>query len=173
MWHIPPYHDWKPIFQWLFLITEKHPEKPPWLNSLLYLDFKILSKVRHLEDLQPTLVKKDQTGFTEGANCSNNIRRFLIVVSSRWAGFVTSLDVEKNYLGWVKELYLAAVLINGLEPEKFVVQRSSWHGCRLALLLFVHSFIYLSICFFICSCFWAFSEHYQMRLNAWTGCGRK
>ncbi len=133
--------------------------------SLLNCDVKILAKVlaSRLEDVLPTVISPDQTGFIKNRQSFFNIRRLLNVVYFQHQSVpecVVSLDAEKAFdrveweylflvlekfgfgpafLSWIKLLYSApsaVVLTNGLSSQPFNLHRGTRQGCPLSPLLF-------------------------------------
>lgn len=134
--------------------------------SLLTVDFKIISKLitRRLENLLPTLINPDQSGFVKARYASDNIRRLLDVIDysalSGHQSLLISLDAEKafdrvefpylfavlkkfnfdeSFLGWIRSLYRdpqAQVRVNGTLSDRFGLFRGCRQGCPLSPLLF-------------------------------------
>lgn len=133
--------------------------------SLLNVDVKILAKVlaRRLENIMPSIISEDQTGFIKTRQPYFNIRRlFNILYTSSEAvpECVLSLDAEKafdrvewtylfkvlekfdlgpRFISWIKLLYsspTASVLTNSQRSQPFSLQRGTRQGCPLSPLLF-------------------------------------
>ncbi len=134
--------------------------------ALLNVDRKLLSKIlaMRLEKILPTIIGTDQTGFIQGRNSSDNIRRLLNVIYTfkvkSIEGLVLSLDAEKafdriewsylffvldkfglgeNFVQWIRVLYTdpcSAVLTNGFRSDYFPMHRGTRQGCPLSPLLF-------------------------------------
>ncbi len=127
--------------------------------SLLNCDVKILAKVlaSRLEDVLPTVISPDQTGFIKNRQSFFNIRRLLNVVYFQHQSVpecVVSLDAEKAFdrveweylflvlekfgfgpafLSWIKLLYSApsaVVLTNGLSSQPFNLHRGTGRAAR-------------------------------------------
>ena len=134
--------------------------------SVLNLDLKLLAKIlaTRLENVLPTVIANDQTGFIRGRYSSHNVRRLLNIIqhSSLYSpeALVISLDAEKAFdrlewpylfftlqkfgfgevfTKWIQILYtspLSAVITNGLRSSNFNIERGTRQGCPLSPLLF-------------------------------------
>lgn len=96
-------HLARPVFSLLFK-KDKDPLDCASCRpiSLLNTDVKILPKVlaHRLEDILPSVISPDQTGFIEGRNSFYNTRRlFNILYSTKHIGSecLTSMDAEKAF----------------------------------------------------------------------------
>ena len=133
--------------------------------SLLNVDAKILAKVlaSRLENILPSIISEDQTGFVKKRQPYFNIRRLFNIIyspSNTVPECVLSLDAEKAFdrvewtylftvlqkfdlgpcfINWVKLLYsspTASVLTNSQKSQPFNLQRGTRQGCPLSPLLF-------------------------------------
>lgn len=134
--------------------------------SLLSVDVKILAKVlaRRLENVMPTVISEDQTGFIKGRHSFSNVRRLLDIIhtpsSPTEPEAVISLDAEKafnrvewtylfftlrklgfstSFISWIKLLYsspYASVCTNSQRSKPFPLFRGTRQGCPLSPLLF-------------------------------------
>lgn len=134
--------------------------------SVLNLDLKLLAKIlaSRLENVLPTVIANDQTGFICGRYSSHDVRRLLYIIqhSSLYSAdaLVISLDAEKAFdrlewpylfftlqefglgevfIKWIQILYtspLSAVNTNGLRSSSFNIERGTRQGCPLSPLLF-------------------------------------
>lgn len=133
--------------------------------SLLNVDLKVLSKIlaQRLQQVLPSLISPDQTGFMLGRHSFYNTRRLLNIISSpssNTAEVIISLDAEKafdrvewsflffvlqkfgfnsEFISWIKLLYanpVASVHTNGLQSAPFPLHRGTRQGCPLSPLLF-------------------------------------
>ncbi len=133
--------------------------------SLLDVDNKILAKIMaiRLENVLPTIIHEDQTGFIKNRQMAHNIRRlFDIMYSSHsrsHSEILISLDAEKAldrvewdylfsalsrfgfgtiFISWIKLLYaspMSSVQTNNLS-DYFRFTRSTRQGCPLSPMLF-------------------------------------
>ena len=152
----------------LILKTDKNPLECGSFRpiSLLNTDAKVLAKVlaRRLEEVLPSVISPDQTGFIKNLYSFSNIRRLMnILYGSSPPGELEvglSLDAEKAFdrvewdylfstlkrfgfghklITWVRLLYtspLAAVRTNNNVSTYFELQRGTRQGCPLSPLLF-------------------------------------
>uniref|UniRef100_A0A669D0H5 Reverse transcriptase domain-containing protein n=1 Tax=Oreochromis niloticus TaxID=8128 RepID=A0A669D0H5_ORENI len=133
--------------------------------SLLNVDAKILAKVlaRRLENILPSVISEDQTGFIKNRYSYSNIRRLLDILytpSSQSPECILSLDAEKafdwvewkylftvldkfnfgsKFISWIRLLYMcpnASVFTNSIQSQPFNFQRGTRQGCPLSPLLF-------------------------------------
>lgn len=134
--------------------------------SLLCVDVKILAKMlsKRLEDILPSIVSDDQTGFVKGRHSFHNIRRLFDILyspsTSKSPELVISMDAEKafdrvewpylfyslkkfgfgsKFMSWIKLLYalpLARVRTNNDYSDYFPLERGTRQGCPLSPLLF-------------------------------------
>lgn len=172
LWHLRLFlvhfllHLTRPVFSLLFK-KDKDPLDCASYRpiSLLNTDVKIFAKVlaHRLEDILPSVISPDQTGFIKGHNSFYNTRRlFNILYSTKHVGSecLTSMDAEKafdrvewNYLfttlgkfgfglafsSWIRVLYScpsASVLTNSHSSEYFNLHCETRQGCPLSPLLF-------------------------------------
>ena len=152
----------------LLLKPDKDPTLPSSYRplSLINTDIKIISKAlaSRLENIIPSIIHIDQTGFIKGRHSNNNIRRLLNLISQTQRcnkeAIVVSLDAEKafdkvnwsflsavlhkfgfgeSFIQWVSTLYnspKATVTTNGITSQSFSLQRGTRQGCPLSPLLF-------------------------------------
>ena len=134
--------------------------------SLLNVDTKILAKILaiRLENVLPTIIHEDQTGFIKNRQLSHNIRRLFNIIytsnTNSLSEILLSLDAEKafdrvewgylfsalsrfgfgpRYISWIRLLYaspMASVQTNKIRSEYFRLTRSTRQGCPLSPLLF-------------------------------------
>lgn len=133
--------------------------------SLLNVDNKIFAKVlaTRLEEILPTVISPDQTGFIKNRQLFFNIRRLLNIIytpSSDDSEILISLDAEKafdrvewdyllcalsrfgfgtKFVSLIKLLYAcpqASVQTNDNRSDYFTLSRSCRQGCPLSPLLF-------------------------------------
>ena len=133
--------------------------------SLLDFDYKIITKLLaiRLNTLLPKIIKADQTGFIRDRYSSDNIRRLFDIIdqvnAQKTPVLLASLDAEKafdrmewsflfsvlekfnmgpNFIKWIKSLYShpnAMVTTNGLNSDRFPLERGTRQGCSLSPLL--------------------------------------
>lgn len=130
--------------------------------SLLNVDVKILAKVltRRLENILPSVICEDQTGFIKNRYSYFNIRRLfdiLYLPSGATPECVLSLDAEKafdriewaylletlkkfgfgtNFITWIRLLYsspTASVLTNSQLSQPINLYRGTRQGCPLSV----------------------------------------
>lgn len=134
--------------------------------SLLNVDNKILAKIMtiRLENILPSIIHEDQTGFIKNRQMVHNIRRlFDIIYSSHLRSYLEiliSLDAEKAFdrvewdylfsalsrfgfgsifISWIRLLYaspISSVQTNKLRSDYFMLERSTRQGCPLSPMLF-------------------------------------
>lgn len=133
--------------------------------SLLNVDLKILSKVLalRLQQVLPSIISQDQTGFMLGRHSYHNTRRLLNIIhsaSSATPEIVVALDAEKafdrveweylydimgkfgfsrDFISWIRLLYsppTASLLTNHMLSPSFPLKRGTRQGCPLSPLLF-------------------------------------
>ena len=135
--------------------------------SLLNTDYKILAKIlaTRLENILPTIIFQDQTGFIKNRHLFFNIRRLLNIIYTQGSHkqneeLLLSLDAEKafdrvewdylfstlsrfgfgpNFVSLIKLLYVqpqACVQTNNINSSYFPLGRSTRQGCPLSPLLF-------------------------------------
>lgn len=139
------------------------------------MDAKILAKAlaHRLENVVPTIVSKEQTGFVKGRQMFFNTRTLLNIIYSKATTTtpeaVISIDAEKafdrvewNYLftvlrkfglgrsfiSWIRLLYTspqASVSTIGIQSSFFTLSRGTRQGCPLSPLLFALAIEPLSI----------------------------
>ncbi|KAF7642911.1 hypothetical protein LDENG_00248450 [Lucifuga dentata] len=148
------------------------PDKDPTLTSsyrplsLINTDIKIIAKAlaAQLENILPSIIHNDQTGFIKGRHSTNNVRRLLNLISKtqhcNTEAIVISLDAEKafdkvnwtflftvlqkfgfgeSFIHWVTTLYNSpktTVTTNGITSQSITLQRGTRQGCPLSPLLF-------------------------------------
>lgn len=135
--------------------------------SVLNIDYKLFASIlsRRLEDILPSLINKDQTGFIKQRQTQDSIRRVLHViqyaVQKKQETLVMSLDAEKAFdsVRWtflfkvfkkfgfhksiielITGLYekpVARIKINGDLTEPITLERGVRQGCNLSALFFV------------------------------------
>lgn len=134
--------------------------------SLLNSDYKILTKILslRLEQVLPSIISSDQTGFVKQRPLFFNIRRLLNVLYSPCQSVsecLLSMDAEKafdrvewnflfetmskfgfgdSFISWMRLLYSspsAMVLTNNTYSKPFNLYRGTKQGCPLSPLLFV------------------------------------
>lgn len=134
--------------------------------SLLNSDYKILTKILslRLEQVIPSIISPDQTGFVKERPLFFNIRRLLNVVHSPCQSdseCILSMNAEKafdrvewaflfvtmskfgfgnSFISWIRLLYScpsAMVLTNNLYSKSFSLFRGTKQGCPLSPLLFL------------------------------------
>lgn len=144
-----------------------------WPISLLNVDCKILAKVLSLclQDVIPSIIYLDQTGFTLGRHSFFNTRRLLNLIfspSPDTPEVIVSLDAEKafdrveweylffalgkfefdsKFISWIRLLYAflsASVHTNGIRSPPFLLQRGTFQGCPLSPLLFNTRWVQIS-----------------------------
>lgn len=160
------YHQ--PSLKQLILKKDKNPLDCSSYRpiSLLCCDFKILtnSLANQLNDVIPTLIHQDQTGFIPGWQPFFNMRRLFNVMYSthpiQLPEVILSLDAEKafdrieweylhavmkkfgfgeTFCNWIKILYgnpTSAVKTNGLISTYFPIYKRTHQGCCLSPFLF-------------------------------------
>ena len=133
--------------------------------SLLNNDVKILAKVlaRRLEDVLPSVISPDQTGFIKNRQSFFNIRRLFNILYSPSESVpecIISMDAEKAFdrvewdylftvlekfgfgpvfISWIRLLYSApsaSVLTNSQYSTPFSLHRGTRQGCPISPLLF-------------------------------------
>ncbi|KAI9999450.1 hypothetical protein NQD34_018194 [Periophthalmus magnuspinnatus] len=134
--------------------------------SLLNVDYKILAKIlaTRLENILPTVISQDQTGFIKDRHLFFNIRRLLNIIytqeNKNGQELLLSLDAEKafdrvewdylfsalskfgfgpTFVSLVKLLYVhpkASIRTNDVYSSYFPLGRSTRQGCPLSPLLF-------------------------------------
>ena len=153
------------------LIPKKSKDKTILENlrpiSLLNVDYKILTKViaKRIENVLPTLINPDQTGYVKGRYIGENIRLIYDLIhytdKTNQKGIAIFLDFKKafdsiewSYLletlqlfnfghdiqNWIKTFYnnvTSCVLNNGHASTFFSLQRGVRQGCPLSGVLFV------------------------------------
>ena len=159
--------------QGIISLLPKGPNKDPkyiknWRPlTLLNYDYKILAKIMatRLKEYLPLLIGPQQTGFLEGRNISDNIRRTLDVLSfatekrKRW--MIMTIDFEKcfdkisysglfgameyfnigpNFRRWCKLFFTdfnVCTQNNGYKSDYFIKSRSINQGCNISPYLFL------------------------------------
>ena len=134
--------------------------------TILNTDYKIMTKAMAnvLAEAAPTLIHRDQAGFTKGRNIYDQVKLAKLSIDygkiMRQDGAIVALDQEKVYdkilhpylwkvlekfdipqhfIKTVKHLYMNAptsVLINGILSDPFVIRRGVRQGDGLSCLLF-------------------------------------
>lgn len=153
----------------LILKPNKDPTLPSSYRpiSLLNVDLKIITKTlaHRLDNIIPSLIHPDQTGFVKGRHSANNTRRLINIIDYSIThqsphATIVSLDAEKafdrvnwfflistlrkfgfeeSFIEWIKILYTtptATVITNGITSPRFTLQRGSRQGCPLSPYLF-------------------------------------
>lgn len=138
------------------------------------MDAKILAKALayRLENIVPTIVSPEQTGFVKGRQLFFNIRTLLNIYSKTNTAtpeVVTSVDAEKAFdrvewdylftvlkkfgrgnvfISWIRLLYTspqASISTNNIQSSFFTLARGTRQGCPLSPLLFALAIEPLSI----------------------------
>lgn len=135
--------------------------------SLLDVDNKILAKIlaTPLEDILPTIISHDQTGFVKDRQLCFNIRRLFDIIytqetNNKLPEILLSLDAEKafdrvewdylfsalsrfgfgtRFISLIRLLYAkpqASVQTNNIRSSYFPLSRSTRQGCPLSPILF-------------------------------------
>ena len=145
------------------------------LICFLNVDAKILAKALayRLENIVPTIVSHEQTGFVKGRQLFFNVRTLLNIIYSKTATttpeVVISVDAEKafdrvewdylftvlrkfglgnGFISWIRLLYTspqANISTNGIQSKFFTLNRGTRQGCPLSPLLFALAIEPLSI----------------------------
>jgi exonuclease III len=135
--------------------------------SLLNTDYKILAKFLaiRLQEVLPTIINNDQTGYLKGRYIGQNIRILqdvsFFTKNEKLPGILLSIDFEKafdslnwnflyktlfhlnfghNFVNYVKTMYNnieSSVLNNGTTGTYFKPQRGVRQGCPLSAYLFI------------------------------------
>lgn len=134
--------------------------------SLINVDAKILAKAlaHRLENIVPTIVSHEQTGFVKGRQLFFNVRTLLNIIYSKTTTttpeVVISVDAEKAFdrvewdylftvlkkfglgnvfISWIHLLYTspqASISTNGIQSSFFTLFHGTRQGCPLSPLLF-------------------------------------
>ncbi len=135
--------------------------------SLLNTDYKIIAKILalRLQNVLPSIINHDQTGYLKGRYIGENIRLLEDVTyfteNDNLPGIILSIDFEKafdslnwhylaqtlhsynfgeKFISYVKTLYnniQSTVVNNGHSAEFFSIQRGVRQGCPLSAYLFL------------------------------------
>ena len=135
--------------------------------TMLSIDYKILAKTlaTRLKQVLPYLISMDQTGFMEGRQITNTIRKTIDIIQycekHNQKGYILNLDYEKafdrleltaiigslkyfdigtNFCNWVSILlsnFISSTTNNGYISPEFDVTRSCRQGCNLSPYLYL------------------------------------